>query len=95
MLAGTQNAGSYILTFGILLYSLSTIFALLTLPVEINASGRALSMLKQSEVLEKDELRGAKKVLTAAALTYVASLVVSILYLLRFIVLISASRKKR
>ena len=92
--SGTQNVGTYILSFGIMLYSLSTIFALLTLPVEIDASRRALKMLKETAVLDKSELTGARKVLTAAALTYVASLVVSFLYLLRFILLISSIRKK-
>ncbi|HBK01456.1 MAG TPA: peptidase [Clostridiales bacterium] len=95
IMAGTQNFGSYVLAFGILLYSLSTIFALVTLPVEIGASSRAMKMLKEENFLEGKELSGARRVLTAAALTYVASLVVSFLYLLRFLILISSSRKRK
>ena len=95
IMAGTQNFGSYVLAFGILLYSLSTIFALVTLPVEIGASSRAMKMLKEENFLEGKELSGARRVLTAAALTYVASLVVSFLYLLRFLILVSSSRKRK
>lgn len=90
-----NNVGTYILAFGIFLYSLTTIFALVTLPVEFNASHRALKMLKEDDILDSSELKGARKVLTAAALTYVASLVVSFLYLLRFILIIGSLRGKR
>jgi len=87
--------GTYLLVLGVILYSLSTVFALVTLPVEINASQRAVKMLKNEGVLERDELRGAKKVLFAAAMTYVAALLMSFLYLLRFLIIISSSRKKK
>ena len=60
---------------------------LVTLPVEINASSRALKMLESTGILGTDEKKGAKKVLTAAALTYVAALAASILQLLRLIIL--------
>ena len=83
-----------IIAIGIVLYSLTTIFALVTLPVEIDASRRALKMLSSSNVLNDRELSQARKVLTAAAMTYVASLVVSFLYLLRFIVLISMFKRR-
>ena len=77
------------------MYSLTTIFALVTLPVEIDASRRAIKMLSESGVLASDELRGAKKVLSAAAMTYVASLLMSLLYLLRFIAIIGMTRNRR
>lgn len=70
---------------GIILFSASTLFQLVTLPVEINASRRALKTLEGYRILYDDELVGAKKVLTAAALTYVAALVSSLLTLLRLI----------
>lgn len=95
LIGGTgQNFGSYVVAFGIALYSLSAIFALVTLPVEINASARAVKMLDEQCILQKDELYGAKKVLSAAAMTYVASLVVSLLYLLRFIAILGSVRKR-
>ena len=77
------------------MYSLTTIFALVTLPVEIDASRRAIKMLSESEVLASDELQGAKKVLSAAAMTYVASLLMSLLYLLRFIAIIGMMKNRR
>lgn len=88
------NFGKYVICFGVALYSLTTIFALVTLPIEIDASRKGLKMLREQGVLERDECAGAKKVLTAAAMTYVASLVVSFLYLLRFIVILSNFRRR-
>ena len=88
------NLGTILIVIGIILYSLSTIFSLITLPVELNASSRALKMLIEGGHLTESEKRQAKKVLTAAALTYVASLAVSLLYLLRFIILILNMRRK-
>lgn len=76
---------------GILCFGLTLLFSLVTLPVEINASKRALSML--DGVLETEELQGAKAVLSAAALTYLASVISSALQLLRLI-LISRSRNR-
>ncbi len=86
--------GGYLISIGIVCYSLSTIFCLITLPVEINASRRALKMLTDSGALTREELKGAKKVLSAAALTYVASLLVSLLYLLRFLLIVSRFRRR-
>ena len=95
MIGGTENNfGTLIITIGICLYSLSTIFALVTLPVEIDASKRALSMLKDTAVLDDAELKRARSVLISAALTYVASLVVSALYLLRFILILNRFRNR-
>ena len=89
-----DNLGSYIIALGIILYSLSTIFALVTLPVEIDASRKALKMMENTAVLDKEELAMSRKVLYAAALTYVASLVVSFLYLLRFILILNRFRDR-
>lgn len=89
-----SGIGTYLINIAIVAYSLSTIFALVTLPVEINASRRALRMLKGEGVLESSEIKGAKAVLTAAAMTYVAALVTSFLYLLRFLVILSSYRRR-
>lgn len=78
---------------GLLLFSLAAIFQLVTLPVEFDASARALRTLEKERFLESSELRGSKRVLKAAALTYVAALVVSLAQLLR-LVLISRSRNR-
>lgn len=75
--------------FGVLLFSLSTIFQLVTLPTEFNASRRALKHIRDSNLLNNTEIRGAHKVLSAAALTYVAALAVSLLDLLRLISLVN------
>ena len=81
------------LDLGIILFSLSLIFQLITLPVEFNASSRALQILEQSNMLYEDELRGAKKVLSAAAMTYVAAAIASLLSLLRLIILLGGRRR--
>ena len=74
-------------TAGIVLFSLAVLFQLVTLPVELNASSRALRMLEGTGILGVSETKGARKVLTAAALTYVAALAASILQLLRLLIL--------
>ncbi len=76
-----------LLTLGILLFGLAVLFQLVTLPVEINASTRAIRILENTGILTSGELTGGKAVLRAAALTYVASLAASILQLLRLIIL--------
>jgi len=77
---------------GIILYSLAVLFYLVTLPVEFNASKRAIATLDGMEILAQDEIEPAKKVLRAAAMTYVASAAVSIANLLRLVML---SRNRR
>ena len=72
---------------GILLFSLTVIFQLVTLPVEFDASGRALRILSESGLLYPEEVKGARKVLTAAALTYVAAAASSLLQLLRLVLI--------
>ncbi len=80
---------------GILLYSAVALFQLATLPVEFNASSRALKALEGSRILTKDELAGAKRVLSAAAMTYVAALLTSLLTLLRLLVLAGSRSNRR
>lgn len=78
---------------GIALFSIVTLFQLVTLPVEFNASNRAVAALKESGRFTQDELNGVRKVLTAAALTYVAALLVSLMTLLRFVLLVGGNRR--
>lgn len=80
---------------GIALFSIATLFQLVTLPVEFNASRRAVVALEQSGRFTRDEIKGVKKVLTAAALTYVAALFVSLMTLLRYILLVGGNRGRR
>lgn len=80
------------INIGIIAFSAAVLFQIVTLPVEFNASSRALRILSDSNMLYEDEMRGAKKVLSAAALTYVASAASAILQLLR-IILISNRRR--
>lgn len=74
-------------TIGIVLFLAVVIFQLVTLPVEFNASRRALSTIETQNILAADELSGARRVLTAAALTYVAALIVAVANLLRLVLL--------
>jgi Zn-dependent membrane protease YugP len=78
---------------GVILFAASVLFYFITLPVEINASRRALAMLESSKMLESDELTGVKKVLTAAAFTYVASAILALANLIR-LVLLSRNRRR-
>ncbi len=79
---------------GLGLYSLITVFQLVTLPVEFNASSRAVKVIDETGLLRGDEeIKGAKKVLSAAAMTYVAALAVSLANLLRFAVLFLGRRR--
>ena len=94
LLVGMVLYSQSLFLVGILLFSLTTIFQLITLPVEFNASHRALQTLENEQLLYDDELPGARKVLKAAALTYVAALLMSALQLLRY-VLIFVGRNNR
>lgn len=82
-----------LLTAGIVLFGLAVLFQLVTLPVEINASRRAVKILEDTGMLVAGEVQGTKKVLTAAALTYVASLAASILQLIRLLILAGGRRR--
>ena len=88
-----MDLGAWLMLAGIACFSLATLFQLITLPVEFNASSRALAGIRDHNILAEDELGGAKKVLSAAAMTYVAALAVSLLSLLRLIVIASGSRR--
>jgi Zn-dependent membrane protease YugP len=82
-----------LINLGILLFGAAVLFYLVTLPVEFNASARAIAILRKNRVLSDEELKGVKKVLTAAALTYVASALTALMSLLR-LVLLSRSRRR-
>lgn len=84
----------FVVTIGIALYSFSVLFQLVTLPVEFNASFRAIRALDEAGILYPDELEGAKKVLTAAAMTYLAASFTAIMSLLRLL-LIAGGRRGR
>lgn len=88
--------GNYSFTFvylGISCFALSLVFQLVTLPVEFNASRRAMETIEQTGMLTEEEQRGAKKTLTAAAMTYVAAVAVSAAQLLRLILLFGGRRR--
>lgn len=87
MIVGLILGSFNLLNIGIILFSLTLLFQLLTLPVEFNASGRALRILEGSNMLYEEEVRGARKVLRAAALTYVTAAVSTLLQLLRLVLL--------
>lgn len=82
-----------LLWIGIGLYAAMVAFTLITLPVELNASSRALSILSANQYLAPGELPGARKVLSAAALTYVASALMAVLQLLRLITIANRNRR--
>ncbi len=79
---------------GILLFCAVVLFQLFTLPVEFNASRRAIRTLDEDGILEQDELKGAKKVLSAAAMTYVAALIVAIANLARLLALRDRNQRR-
>lgn len=74
---------------GLIGFALTAVFQLVTLPTEFNASSRALATIRDNNILTPDELKGAKKVLSAAAMTYVAALAVAIGQLLRLIIIVN------
>ena len=87
-----SSMGNTLITLGIIFFGLSVVFTIITLPVEFNASRRAIACLDESRILYSDEIDGAKKVLSAAAMTYVASTVVALANLLRLIVVFGNRR---
>lgn len=87
ILIGLLFGMSPFLQLGILMFSLGVLFQLITLPVEFNASNRAVALLDQQGILQGEEIAGTKKVLGAAALTYVAAAAAMILQLLRLVIL--------
>lgn len=87
------NSSWLIIQIGILAFSLAVLFQLVTLPVEFNASNRAIQMIAQTGIMQGEEIVAAKKVLRAAALTYVAGAASAILQLLRIVLLTGGRRR--
>lgn len=80
---------------GVIAFGLSTLFQLVTLPTEFDASRRAMECLASYGILTEDELKGSRKVLSAAAMTYVAALAVSLMQLLRLFLIVAGSSNRR
>jgi hypothetical protein len=87
--------GDIIIYAGLVFYGSSILISLVTLPTEFNASNRAAALLTESGILTVEETNGAKKVLNAAAWTYIAALVMALLSMLRFLAIIFMSRRRR
>lgn len=94
ILIGVLLRGSFLINLGILAFSLAFIFQLVTLPVEFDASRRALRILVDGGLLTEEEVPQARKVLFAAALTYVAAAVATLLQLLRLIILFGNNNRR-
>jgi Zn-dependent membrane protease YugP len=86
--------GQTMMTFGILIFALAVAFYIITLPVEFNASNRAVAILDTGGYMTREEVQGARKVLNAAALTYVAAAAASVSQLIRLLFLRNASRNR-
>ncbi|MDR1398475.1 MAG: zinc metallopeptidase [Treponema sp.] len=86
-LAGLLLSFPLLINLGIIFFGVSVLFYVITLPVEFNASARAITLLRENHVLNEEELDGVKKVLTAAALTYVASALTALMSFIRLILL--------
>ena len=95
LLAGMLLYSQPLFLVGILLFSMTTVFQLVTLPVEFNASRRAIETIEGQHLLDDEEFGGAKKVLRAAALTYVAALLMSALQLLRYVLIFLGRGNRR
>ncbi len=96
ILLGLILSGGITLAYiGVLLFSLTAVFQLITLPVEFNASRRALAALDESGRFDEREISSARKVLSAAALTYVAALAVALAQLLRLMLIVGGSSNRR
>lgn len=89
LFAGNGSAMGSLAYLGVACFGLSTLFQLFTLPTEFNASRRALAAIENCGILTTDEIRGSRKVLSAAALTYVAALAVSLAQLFRLLMLVN------
>ena len=96
ILSAFSQIFAYVAYFGVACFSLCVIFQLVTLPTEFNASRRAIAAIRSANILDESEMKGAKKVLSAAAMTYVAALAVTIMQLLRLLIIVASStgRKK-
>jgi len=94
LVEGVGNTGYYIAIAGVVLYVAMLLFQLITLPVEFNASSRGLQMLTEGGYLTDEELPGAKKMLRAAAMTYVLAALGSFVTVLRLLSLASGARRR-
>lgn len=92
ILGASGSLGSLLIQLGILFFAGAVVFQLVTLPVEFNASGRALDILEDEQILDREEMGPAKKVLRAAALTYVAAAASALLSLIRLILIFGGGR---
>ena len=88
------GSSHFLIQVGLLCFFFGVLFQLITLPVEFNASGRAVRILRETGMMSDDELSKTKKVLSAAAMTYVAAAAVSILSMLRLIILFGGNRRR-
>ena len=95
LLAVAENVSFTFVYLGIACFGLSLVFQLVTLPVEFNASRRAMQAIESANLLTEEEQRGAKKTLKAAALTYVAATATALAQLLRLILLFGGNRRRR
>lgn len=93
LLGSLSNFFTVVAYIGVAFFALSTLFQVVTLPVEFNASNRALQQIQANQILYGNEIQGAKEVLTAAALTYVAALAVSLTQLIRFLMILGRRRR--
>ena len=93
LVSALGNYSTILIDIGILCFSLSLVFQLVTLPVEFNASRRAMNAIKDGDILTNEEITGARKTLTAAAMTYVAATFVAFAQLLRLILLFGGRRR--
>ncbi|MBQ4565996.1 MAG: zinc metallopeptidase [Oscillospiraceae bacterium] len=93
MFAALSDFFYYVAVFGVLCFGMCVVFQLVTLPTEYNASRRALKAIESSNLLTAEEQKGAKKVLSAAALTYVAALAVSLTQFLRLLMIVGRRRR--
>ena len=89
------NTSDFFINLGIACFGLSVLFQLVTLPVEFNASHRALAAIEQNGILTDDELAGARKTLSAAAMTYVAATATALAQLLRLLILFGGNNRRR
>ena len=91
--SGLGDLGFMLAMAGVICFSLCVVFQLVTLPTEFNASNRALAAIKDCGLLNREELAGSRKVLRAAAMTYVAALATAIMQLLRLIIIVGGRRR--
>lgn len=94
ILGVVMGSNMFLINLGIILFTAAVLFQIVTLPVEFNASKRAIARLGETGILYGDELKKSKKVLDAAALTYVAAAAAAILQLLRLLILFGGGRRR-